>query len=140
MFFYCIILGLQQALVTFSVLGAVHICQALIDSCSRFSEFLQMFSVLSKFMRFGMLAQTPYVTFGGTLIGFDKGIVWQLNPTCWLEIMATFVFVIISVSDDAAKSWVIDSGADPNGMTRINLFDSAASQARVRIISIHRSI
>ncbi len=99
-----------------------------------------MFSVLSKFMRFGMLAQTPYVTFGGTLIGFDKGIVWQLNPTCWLEIMATFVFVIISVSDDAAKSWVIDSGADPNGMTRINLFDSAASQARVRIISIHRSI
>jgi hypothetical protein len=24
-------------------------------------------------MKFSMLAQNPYVTFGGTLIGFDKG-------------------------------------------------------------------
>mmetsp|Transcript_47625 Transcript_47625/g.99657 ORF Transcript_47625/g.99657 Transcript_47625/m.99657 type:complete len:103 (-) Transcript_47625:227-535(-) len=69
-----------------------------------------MFSILMRFMRFGMLAQTPYVTFGGTLIGFDK--------------------------DDAAKSWVIDSGTDPNGMTRINLFDSAASQGAFSNASI----
>eukprot|EP00292_Cryptomonas_paramecium_P033366 CAMPEP_0113669322 /NCGR_PEP_ID=MMETSP0038_2-20120614/4506_1 /TAXON_ID=2898 /ORGANISM="Cryptomonas paramecium" /LENGTH=83 /DNA_ID=CAMNT_0000585193 /DNA_START=43 /DNA_END=294 /DNA_ORIENTATION=+ /assembly_acc=CAM_ASM_000170 len=43
------------------------------------------------------------MSFGGTLIGID--------------------------ADDAAKSWVIDTSSGPNGMTRINLYDSVASQS-----------
>ena len=84
-----------------------------------------MFSLLIRFMS---LSSSPYITFGGNLIGIDKGNIEQL---LWVGLLflqnLTFILIFL---DEAAKSWVIDSGPDPNGMTKIDLFDSAANQVR----------